>query len=200
MPGHCYLALFPPMPLFIQEKMKLIAAEEKAIAIEMEDARKLKLKLKLEQERAAAAEAAKAEARKLEQEKAEAETLNGDDEIKEKGNDGENALGEEQEQEHALAHIDGSESRAAKETPEIVSSTEKSTTTIETERKPTTVITPSDRSRALAQSRLLLSETVASLARQCQCIKEEDSKKDYKGVQIQLSPSQKIWKVEEKVL
>ena len=61
---------------------------------------------------------------------------------------------------------------------------------------PKTTITAADRSKALAQCRLLLSETVASLSNLC----KDDSKKDqnYRGVQILMSPSQKIWKPEEK--
>jgi len=62
--------------------------------------------------------------------------------------------------------------------------------------KPETKITAADRSKALAQSRLLLSETLASLAKLC----KDDSKKDkpYSGIHIEMSSNQKIWKAEEK--
>jgi hypothetical protein len=76
-----------------------------------------------------------------------------------------------------------------------------STATIQDEKQQTkpemhcqTKITAADRSKALAQSRLLLSETIASLANLC----KDDSKKDYAGIHIELSPNQKIWKAEEK--
>lgn len=154
LPGHCYLALFPPMPLFIQEKMKVIAAEEEVI----------KAAEKLELEKAAAA----------------AEMATGD-EIVDK------------------AQVDCSEEETKNEELEETGVAMEKSGKVKIEQKLATSITPTDRSRALAQCRLLLSETVSSLAHLC---KEDDSKKDqtcnYKGVQIQLSPSQKIWKVEEK--
>lgn len=53
-------------------------------------------------------------------------------------------------------------------------------------------ITPSDRSKALAQSRILLDETLLSLKELCQ----SDTCKDqsYRGCIVELSKSQKVWK------
>eukprot|EP01083_Nonionella_stella_P114568 338916_1 len=61
---------------------------------------------------------------------------------------------------------------------------------------PVVVITSADRSKALAQARLLLSETVTTLSDVCKV--ESKTEKSYKNVQVETSPSQKIWKAEEK--
>ena len=55
-------------------------------------------------------------------------------------------------------------------------------------------ITAADKSKALAQSRLLLNETISSLAQIC----KDESKKDrkYSGIQIEMSTNQKIWKMD----
>ena len=65
----------------------------------------------------------------------------------------------------------------------------------ETESKPPTqppTITSAERSKALAQSRLLLQQTVASISEMCQL----DAKKDqnYREVMVETSENQKIWK------
>jgi len=75
-------------------------------------------------------------------------------------------------------------------------SSEQAPITEPTKKEPRTTITPADRSKALAQARLLLNETVASLSKLC----NDEAKKDqkYRGVKIEMSPSQKIWKTEER--
>lgn len=57
---------------------------------------------------------------------------------------------------------------------------------------PAPVITSAERSTALAQSRLLLQQTITSISKMC----ELDSKKDqnYRGLKVETSENQKIWK------
>ena len=169
MPGHCYLALYPPMPRFIQEKMKLIE-EEKAID-----------KLKIQEAKVAEKQAIdklKVEEAKVAEEKAmENET--------ETESDPEAGTATQPE---AVEESDLPEEKGA--------SSEQAPITEPTKKEPRTTITPADRSKALAQARLLLNETVASLSELC----NDEAKKDqkYRGVKIEMSPSQKIWKTEER--
>ena len=83
-----------------------------------------------------------------------------------------------------------SKEQNSSEEPKLVSETKQ-----ETESKrplPGPVITSAERSKALAQSRLLLQQTVASISEMCQL----DAKKDqnYREVMVETSENQKIWK------
>lgn len=59
----------------------------------------------------------------------------------------------------------------------------------------TPTITAADKTKALAQTRLLLGETISSLAYLCRDEYKKDQK--YSGVQIEMSLNQKIWKIED---
>jgi hypothetical protein len=200
LPGHCYLALVPPMPSFIVEKTKRIAEERKQELVDNEIAKKLELE-KQEQKQL------EMEMEKEKQTKV-AEMLT-EVEQGESGDDA-NANGDESSSKAENEIKEGTET-----VPDTKSEIDVETT--EPERKipvakdveivkPKTVITASDRSRALAQCRLLLIETVAALSNQCKQNQRSENKsgpspdqnQSYKGIQIEMSPSQKIWKTEEK--
>ena len=196
------------MPLFIEEKAKLIAEEQKQ---EQEDAEKEAAAKKLQLVQEKEAEMLKL---KLEQEK-EAEMLLKESE---EGAGAEKVTVTVEELKTEENESSETDVAVAVETEMPVSVDKGEDDAVETEKpvsadkgdshapvqtvvnaKRATTITTADRSRALAQCRLLLSETVASLSNQCN--KAGDSKTDqhnYKGIQIQESPSQKIWKTEEK--
>eukprot|EP00555_Chaetoceros_dichaeta_P005260 CAMPEP_0198266138 /NCGR_PEP_ID=MMETSP1447-20131203/26732_1 /TAXON_ID=420782 /ORGANISM="Chaetoceros dichaeta, Strain CCMP1751" /LENGTH=591 /DNA_ID=CAMNT_0043956045 /DNA_START=103 /DNA_END=1878 /DNA_ORIENTATION=- len=53
------------------------------------------------------------------------------------------------------------------------------------------IITAADRTKALAQSRLILRQTISNLAESC---KADIGKEVYRGMKVEMSPSQKIWK------
>jgi len=53
------------------------------------------------------------------------------------------------------------------------------------------IITAADRTKALAQSRLILRQTIFNLAQSC---KTDIGKELYRGMKVEMSPSQKIWK------
>jgi hypothetical protein len=142
LPGHCYLVLYPPVPTFYQEKLKIFSSEkveeksQGAFSVQNEDAGS---DTKTKQET------------KIEQETANMKEKNCDDVVDDIS---------------GVHHV-------------ITAPT----------------ITAADKSKALAQSRLLLSETISSLAYLCR----DESKKDrkYSGIQIEMSPNQKIWKMED---
>ena len=202
LPGHCYLALVPPMPSFIVEKTKRIAEERKQELVDNEIAKKLELERQEQKQLEMEMEKEK-ESKKVEEMRTEVEQS-------ESGDDA-NANGDEESSSKAENEI--------KKGTEIVPDTksEIDAETTEPEKnilvakdveivKPKTVITASDRSRALAQCRLLLIETVAALSNQCKQNQSSENKsgpspdqnQSYKGIQIEMSPSQKIWKTEEK--
>lgn len=56
-------------------------------------------------------------------------------------------------------------------------------------------ITPADRSKAFAQARIMLNEAVESLSKVCKSA-DTTKEKNYAGVQVFISQSQKIWKDE----
>jgi hypothetical protein len=175
------------MPLFIEEKAKLIAEEQEQEDAEKEAAAK---KLQLVQEKEA--EMLKL---KLEQEK-EAEMLLKESE---EGAGAEKVTVEELKTEENESSPETDVAVAVETETPVSADKGDSHAPVQTvvNAKRATTITTADRSRALAQCRLLLSETVASLSNQCN--KAGDSKTDqhnYKGIQIQESPSQKIWKTE----
>jgi len=53
------------------------------------------------------------------------------------------------------------------------------------------LITPADRTKALAQSRLILRQAISNLAESCNA---DMGKYVYRGMKVEMSPSQKIWK------
>ena len=54
------------------------------------------------------------------------------------------------------------------------------------------IITSAERSKALAQSRLLLQQTVASISKMCEL--DSDKDQNYRGLKVETSENQKIWK------
>lgn len=161
LPGHCYLALYPPMPSFIQEKMKVIEEEKK-------EAEKQSKELEI------ATEAL--------QDMTIQNDVEGSDEASTILKNVESAITNDdtttEKNEDSNSHNADSELKVAV-----------------TEPITQTKITPYDKTRALAQTRLLLNETIATLTKLC---KDDSSNgKSYKDLDVFMSPNQKIWKNEE---
>lgn len=153
LPGHCYIALYPPMPSFILEKMKVIEEEKKEAEKQSKDV-------------------------EIATEALQDMTIQNDVE----GN--------------------GEASTIIKNVESAITNDDTTTENTDSELKVAvtepiiqTKITASDKTRALAQTRLLLNETIATLAKLC---KDDSSNgKSYKDLDVFMSPNQKIWKNEE---
>lgn len=161
LPGHCYLALYPPMPLFIQEKMKVIEEEKK-------EAEKQSKELEIATE---ALQDMTIQNDVEDNDETSTITKNVESEITKD----DTATGNSEDSKNCNAD---SELKVAV-----------------TEPITQTKITASDKTRALAQTRLLLNETIATLSKLC---KDDSSNgKSYKDLDVFMSPNQKIWKNEE---
>lgn len=161
LPGHCYLALYPPMPSFIQEKMKVIEEEKKEAE---KQSKELEIVTEALQDMTIQNDVEGSDEASTILKNVESSITN-DDTTTEKNED-------------SNSHNADSELKVAV-----------------TEPITQTKITASDKTRALAQTRLLLNETVATLTKLC---KDDSSNgKSYKDLDVFMSPNQKIWKNEE---
>lgn len=219
--GHCYLALYPPMPTFIQEKLKLIQEEKdeaKAEQVKESNIRSVTVGISVgpnEGEGVGVGESAHVTGEReltmdVDMDGNQVDT--GPDDNTNTGAAAVVAAGDGEEAQSAVVNTNESASVNESAGASANSNTPQEQTTDDIvsplqplqmqqeqkqkQTKPATKITAADRSKALAQSRLLLNETLASLAKLC----KDDSKKDkpYSGLLIEMSSNQKIWKTEEK--
>mmetsp|Transcript_1204 Transcript_1204/g.2187 ORF Transcript_1204/g.2187 Transcript_1204/m.2187 type:complete len:649 (-) Transcript_1204:81-2027(-) len=147
LPGHCYLVLYPPVPSFYQEKLKILSD-------------------------------------KIEQQVRGLSTVAENDEDDAKSKQVTEKTEEEREEEATTIMKETDSGSIVDKGPSSVHHT---TTT--------STITAADKSKALAQSRLLITETINSLAYLCRDKSKNDGK--YSGMQIEMSQNQKIWKMED---
>ena len=240
--GHCYLALYPPMPTFIQEKLKLIqdekdlamveAAKAKAMAEQVNETITCSVSIGIGVGVGAGQEGESVHVlgeRELtidvDMDGNKVDTspddnantgavlvaVNGDGDGDGDGDGGEEAQSAVVNANESASVNESAIASASSSTPQEQSTDdiaspvpvqplemqqEQKQQQTKQQTKPATKITAADRSKALAQSRLLLNETLASLTKLC----KDDSKKDkpYSGILIEMSSNQKIWKVEEK--
>jgi len=194
--GHCYLALYPPMPTFIQDKLKMIEEEEKAI-----------LEMLKEAEQIASPDS---EGQGADQESIDIGAKTETDSNPQEQDITGTLTAVEVDQPSTNTPQQGNTDATSPQTQQSDAAVAPIITTIQVqaqeyqkqqpkhEMQCQTKITAADRSKALAQSRLLLSETITSLAKLCKDDSKKDQRCNYTGIQIELSPNQKIWKAEDK--